>query len=192
MFVTSTEQREINLRSPSFCYTMLQQRCHRFETCPHSKVGRESSVGIATRYGAGGSGDRIPVEARFSSHVQNGPGAQPASYTMGTGFFPGLKRPGRGVDHPPLSSAGVKEIVELYLYSSSGPSWPVLGEIYQYLYLCPHSKGRYLRVGTLGCLESRDPITQLRNVMPQNGILGYPSRTMSKLARLSPFSIFMV
>ena len=34
--------------------------------------------------------------------------------------FPGVKRPGRGVDHPPLSSAEVKERVELYLYSPSG------------------------------------------------------------------------
>ena len=25
----------------------------------------------------------------------------PASYTTGTGSFPGVKRPGRGVDHPP-------------------------------------------------------------------------------------------
>jgi hypothetical protein len=43
------------------------------------------------------------------------------------GLFPGVKRPGRGVDHPPPSSAEVKETVELYLYSPSGPSWPVLG-----------------------------------------------------------------
>jgi hypothetical protein len=43
--------------------------------------------------------------------------------------FPGIKRPGRGVDHPPSSSARVKERVELYLYSPSGPSWPVLGRI---------------------------------------------------------------
>jgi hypothetical protein len=28
-----------------------------------------------------------------------------------------IKRPGRGVDHPPASSADVKESVELYLYS---------------------------------------------------------------------------
>ena len=42
--------------------------------------------------------------------------------------FPGVKRPGRGVDHPPPSSARVKERVELYLYSPSGPSWPVLGK----------------------------------------------------------------
>jgi len=41
--------------------------------------------------------------------------------------FPGVKRPGRGIDHPPPSSAEVKERVELYLYSSSVPSWPILG-----------------------------------------------------------------
>jgi hypothetical protein len=46
---------------------------------------------------------------------------------MGTGFFPGVKRPGRGVDHLTPSSAEVKERVELYLYSRFGPSWPVLG-----------------------------------------------------------------
>ena len=34
--------------------------------------------------------------------------------------FLGVERPGRGVDHPPLSSAEVKERVELYLYSPSG------------------------------------------------------------------------
>jgi hypothetical protein len=28
------------------------------------------------------------------------PEAHPASYTMGTGSFPGVKRPGRDVDHP--------------------------------------------------------------------------------------------
>jgi hypothetical protein len=28
--------------------------------------------------------------------------------TMGTGYFPGVKRPGRGADHPPPPSAKVK------------------------------------------------------------------------------------
>jgi len=42
-------------------------------------VGRDSSVGIATR-----SGDQIPVGARFSAAVRTGPGAHPASYKMGT------------------------------------------------------------------------------------------------------------
>jgi hypothetical protein len=42
--------------------------------------------------------------------------------------FPGVKRPGRGLKHPPPSSARVKERVELYLYFPSGASWPVLRE----------------------------------------------------------------
>jgi hypothetical protein len=46
---------------------------------------------------------------------------------MGACSFPGGKRPVRVFDHPPPSSTEVKERVELYLYSPSGPSWPVLG-----------------------------------------------------------------
>ena len=42
------------------------------------------------------------------------------------GLCRGGKRPRRGVDHPPPSSAEVKQRVELYLYSPSGLSWPVL------------------------------------------------------------------
>ena len=68
---------------------------------------------------------RIPVGARFSAPVQTGPGAHPASYTMGIESFPGVKRPGRGVDHPFPSRVEVKERVDLYIYSPSGPSWPV-------------------------------------------------------------------
>ena len=62
----------------------------------------------------------------MGASVQAGPGAHPASYTMGTGSFPGVKRPGRGVDHPPTTSAEVKEREELYLYTTYGPSWPVI------------------------------------------------------------------
>jgi hypothetical protein len=90
-------------------------------------VGQDSSVGIVTRYRLDGPGSPVPVGVRFFTAVQTGPGAHPASCTMGTGSFPGVKRPGHGVDHPPTSSAEVKERVELYLYSPSGPSWPVLG-----------------------------------------------------------------
>jgi hypothetical protein len=56
--------------------------------------------------------------------VQTGPVAHPASCTMGTGSFPGVKQPGRGIDHPPPPSADVKERVALYFYSPSVPSWP--------------------------------------------------------------------
>jgi hypothetical protein len=60
------------------------------------------------------------VEARFSTPAHAGPGTHPPSYTMRTGSFPGVKRPGRGVDHPPQSSAEVKETVELF------PLWPFM------------------------------------------------------------------
>ena len=70
--------------------------------------------------------NKIAVEARFSTPVQTGPGAHPASYTMGTGSFPGVKRPGRGIDNPPPSITEVKEKVELYIYSPFGPLWPVI------------------------------------------------------------------
>ena len=88
----------------------------------------------------GRSGDRISVGARFSGPVQTLPGAHPASYKMGTGSFPRVRRPGLGVDHPPTSSAEVKERVELYLYSPFGPSWPVVRcslplPLYIYIYI---------------------------------------------------------
>ena len=47
------------------------------------------------------------------------PGAHYSSYTIGTGSFAGVKRPGRCVDHPPPSRTEVKERVELYI-------WPLL------------------------------------------------------------------
>ena len=38
-----------------------------------------------------------------------------------------VKRPGRGANHPPPTSAEVKGRIELYLSSPSGPPWPALG-----------------------------------------------------------------
>ena len=46
-------------------------------------VGRHRSVGIATRYGLGGTRDRIPVTVMFYPPVQPGSEAHPASCTMG-------------------------------------------------------------------------------------------------------------
>jgi hypothetical protein len=42
----------------------------------------------------------VPVRARFSTPVQTGPGVHPASCTMGTRSFPGLKS-GQGVTLTP-------------------------------------------------------------------------------------------
>jgi hypothetical protein len=66
--------------------------------------GNSHGPGIESRWGA-----------RFFAHVQTGPGAHPASCTMGTGSFPGVKRPGRGADHPTPPSA---EIENEYSYTS--------------------------------------------------------------------------
>jgi hypothetical protein len=67
------------------------------------------------------SGDRIPVGAEFSKLVQTGPGVHTVSNTMGTASLSGVQRPGRGVNHPSLSSAEVKERIELYFWFRSGP-----------------------------------------------------------------------
>jgi len=45
----------------------------------------------------------------FSTPIHPGPGAQPASYTMGTGSFLGVEWPEHGDEHTPPSSAEVKE-----------------------------------------------------------------------------------
>ena len=62
--------------------------------------GPGSVVGIATGYGLDGPGIESRWGARFSAPVQTGPGAHPASCTMGTSSFPGIKS-GRGVTLTP-------------------------------------------------------------------------------------------
>jgi hypothetical protein len=69
----------------------------------------------------------IPVGARFFAHVHTGPGAHPASCTMGTGSFPGVKRPGHGTDHPPPPSAEVENESSYTATPHLGPSWPFIG-----------------------------------------------------------------
>jgi hypothetical protein len=66
---------------------------------------RDSSVGIMTRYGLDCPGIESRCGRYFPAPVQTGPVAHPASCTIGTGSFPGVKRPGRGVEYSLLSSA---------------------------------------------------------------------------------------
>ena len=93
------------------------------------KWSRDSIVSIATRYGLN---DPV-IESRWGRdflHLSR-PALRPT--TMGTGSFLRVKQLGRGIDHPFPSSAEIKERVEINLCSPSGPSWPVLGELYLYL-----------------------------------------------------------
>jgi len=61
-----------------------------------SKGGPDSVVGITTGYGLNGPGIESLWGTRFPAPVQTGPGGHPASCTMGTKSFPGVKS-GRGV-----------------------------------------------------------------------------------------------
>ena len=86
--------------------------CHVYSelrSSTHLSAGRDTSVGIATELRNGRSGDRIPVGVRFFAPFQTGPGTHPASYTMGTGYFPGVKWTGRGFDHPPHLAPRLKK-----------------------------------------------------------------------------------
>ena len=74
-------------------------------------MDRDSPVRIATGYGLDGPGIEFQWGARLSASVQTGPGAHPASCTVGTGVFvlPGVKMLRRGVKYRPPSIAEVKE-----------------------------------------------------------------------------------
>jgi hypothetical protein len=79
-----------------------------------STQSRDSSVGIALGHGLYYRGSRVRFPAgagNFSLHHrdQNGCGAYPASYPVGTGTLSlGIKRPGREADHSPPSGAEIK------------------------------------------------------------------------------------
>jgi hypothetical protein len=53
--------------------------------------GPGSSVSVATGYGLDGSGIKSRWGVRFPTPVQTSPGAYPASCTIGTESFPGVK-----------------------------------------------------------------------------------------------------
>ena len=80
--------------------------------------GPGSSVGIATGYGMDGLGIESRWGARFFAPVQTGPRDNPASCTMGTGSFPGVKS-GRGVTRIPLPSNAV--VMKGWSYISTLP-----------------------------------------------------------------------
>jgi len=91
-------------------------------------VVHDISVGITHSLRVGLSRDRIAVRGKIFDTRPDLPWGPPSLLYNGYRVsFPGVKRSERVVDHPPPFSAEVKERVELYLYSPSGSSWPLIG-----------------------------------------------------------------
>ena len=95
---------------------------HTLKCCNFTKLlhfgSRDSSVGIESRYGLDSPG----IESRWGEIFRTRPDrpwVYPASHTVGTGYFPGVKRPGRGFDHPPHLGPRLKK---KYSYTST-PLW---------------------------------------------------------------------
>ena len=89
-----------------------------------TNVGRDSVLGIATRYPL----DRPEIKSRWRRDipptVQMGSGAHLSFCTMDNGSLSRGKAV--GVDHRTPPSAEVEESVELQLFSTSEPSWAVV------------------------------------------------------------------
>jgi hypothetical protein len=86
---------------------------------------RINAHGIATRYRV----DSPEIKSKWGrDFLHPSRPAHPTFNTVVTRSFPGVKQSKRAFDHPPPSSAKVKERVEEHLYSLSGHLWPVLGQ----------------------------------------------------------------
>ena len=120
-------------------------------------VSRGCVVGIATRYGLDGPGIESRCGRDFQHPFRPALGPPPSLLYNGCRVsFPGGKA-AVACRWPPIpSSAEVKERVEIYLSSPSGPSWPVLGwtlplplPLYMYIVILWVS-ARYIHVDICG------------------------------------------
>ena len=96
-------------------------------------TGRDSAIGIATRYGLDGPG----IESRWGRGFPH-PSRPPLGPTQPpVQWVPSLSR-GKAAGAlcwpPTPSKCRGHERVELYLYSPSGPSWPVIGGTFTFTY----------------------------------------------------------
>ena len=112
--VVSSAERTLNIRRRSFV------------------VGRNSNW-----LQAGRSGDQIPVGSEIFCTRPDRPRSLTSLLYKGYGVTPGGEAARAWSWLPAPSSAEVKERVELYLYSPSGPSCPVLGRTSPFFFFFP-------------------------------------------------------
>jgi hypothetical protein len=111
------------------------------------------------------------LQATFSAVVRNDRGAHRSTAYRLT--LLGVKRPGRGVNHPSLFRDEVKERVELYLYSSSVPSWHVTRwtPLHSYLQLGLFKSHMLLSVSPVWHKQPLHWATQCTNVFLMNLVI---------------------
>ena len=112
-------------------YLKAKQRC--LVSACGTVMGRDSSVGIATRYGLDGP----EIEFRWGGGKifrtrPDRPWGLPSLLYIGYRVFPGGKAAGTWCYHTPPSKCRDHERVGLYLYSPSGPQWPVIGRSFTF------------------------------------------------------------
>jgi hypothetical protein len=86
---------------------------NRTKQAPYCSVGRDRALCKATRYGLDDQG----IESRCGRDFPHQPSLL---YNGQRVSLPGVKPPGRGVEHLSPSGAVVKERVQLYFYSPLG------------------------------------------------------------------------
>ena len=117
---------------------MKGQARYHLSVATRANGGPGSSVSIVTAYGLDGPGIKSQWGARFSTPAQTGPEAHPASCTMGTRSFPGV-RCHRGVMLTPHPLLVPRSKIE-YSYTSTLPKG-----------LCGLWKGETYLQGQRGC-----------------------------------------
>jgi hypothetical protein len=112
------------------CNWLFAHRMHRcyfcFHNCTAFDLGRDSTVGIATRYRLDGQGTESRRRRDFPRLSRPG---LPSPLYNGTGSFPGVKRPRPAVDQSPYLAPRLKKEQSYTSTPLSGHSWPLLGEI---------------------------------------------------------------
>ena len=117
-------------------------------------IGGDSSIGIRLNTGWTVRGSNPGGGEIFRTRPDRPWGLRSLLYSGYRVFFPGVKRPVHGVNHPPSSSAEVKGGIELYLHSPCGPSWLVIGRTLLYFLSIQNTGTQCLMLDRSGwCVE---------------------------------------